>query len=101
MRSGKSFATCCVYRWHKSMAFDPGTEQWANHTLRKVALKMRGMQVAAGILYSQVPSVMRRPVSLSTITSSLVNRPSPWMNAPSTCSNHYHLISFLFLPETL
>ena len=31
-------------------------------TLRKVGLNWRGMQVAAGILYSQVPSVMRRPV---------------------------------------
>ena len=54
-------------------------------TLRKVALNWRGMQVAAGILYSQVPSVMRRPVSESVMTSSLVKRPSPWMKAPSTC----------------
>ena len=54
-------------------------------TLRKVGLNWRGMQVAAGILYSQVLSVMRRPVSESVMTSSLVKRPSPWMKAPSTC----------------
>ena len=53
-------------------------------TFRKVALNWRGMQVAAGILYSQVPSVMRRPVFSSWITSSVVKRPSPWMKAPST-----------------
>ena len=68
-------------------------------TLRKVALNWRGMQVAAGILYSQVPSVMRRPVFSSVMTSSLVNRPSPCMKAPSTCKHpgalENHIQSFV------
>ena len=70
----------------KGSPLEERTRFWSWALLISSTLNCFGMVSTVGILYVHVPSWMTNPSEL-VVYSSFVKKPTPWMNAPSTCVN--------------